>query len=97
MQVQRALGAGLVERVLEGALEVPAGALGDRLPRLLGADRGRDQRLVGLDAAVGQPLAGLGRVHDPAVGQLALDVARAGLLRLGVAHHDEGPHGESVA
>ena len=97
-QVERALGAGLVEGVLA---EVPSRSQPppsfDGLPGLLGAHGGGDERLVGLDAAAGQPLPGLGRVHDSAVAQLTLEVARAGLLRLGVPHHHQGPHAESVA
>jgi len=76
-QIEGALGARLVEGLVQRGLEVPATAVVDRLPGLLGAHRGRDQRLVGLDAAVRQPLAGLRRIDDAPVAQLALVVARA--------------------
>ena len=43
-------GAGGVQALDELGVQVPAGALGERLPGLLGAHRGRDQGLVGLHA-----------------------------------------------
>ena len=37
--------------------------------------------------------AGLGGVGVTALGEVTLEVGRTGLLGLGVAHHDDGPHG----